>query len=72
MDEASHYGPDSRREVGSFSLFLVVHRNIYFAFYTEPPEVCLMASYAGVYRQCVHLTGVVLGLRDPQKHRQEV
>lgn len=58
--------------MGSISLFVVVNRNIYFAFYTEPPDVCLMTSYAGVYRQCVHLIGVVLGLRDPQKHRQEV
>lgn len=59
----------------SFSFFLVclfVSKNIYFAFYTEQPEVCIMTSYSGVYRQCVHLNSVVLGIRDPHKHRQEL
>lgn len=31
-----------------------------------------MTSYPGVYRQCVHLNSVVLGIKDPHKQARVV
>lgn len=47
----------------AWPLFTVVTKDGYFAFPAEQPEVCmLLDSYPGVYRECVHLYIMVVGI----------
>lgn len=50
----------------------IVNKNIYFAFYTEQPEVCIVTVTQGFTDSIIHLNSMVLGIRDPHKHRQEL